>query len=1440
MAQDFFERLARIESGGNSKAKSGSSSATGLYQMTRGTFDDLKRTNPSLKSITWEQHEQDPALQRRFANALLTQNEAQLTNKGHDVNDLNRYLAHFAGATGADKLLRAEENSKVGDILGPAAAKANKSLAGMSVSQLKNFFANKLGVQSYEDKRKAITPLEKTPDFSQLSASARPDLSRGPLTSSLMAIPTAMAINQKGVQMAAKGGLLHFKRGKKVKKRRKRDEDKVDLPEQSALNDEPVDASAMGEVGPEDIKPIPPVLSPLQQQAQMAQIQAQKSQAANPVPQTQPQAAPALTMPGQPAAMPAGPGAPPMAPHPMPPAGGLSSQVMSPSPGALSPLGQSPQGMEVAGGIPSTPTSPVEAGIARSANLKDLEEQRALEAATKASGLARGGVVRYREGESVESAPWEDFKSESSGSGQTMPWEDYAAPAAAKVKKTGIEGATFGEKAKNFLGQVFDQTADALNTRPEQITGKDKFGLPIIREKTAQEQQMGPTNAASRAKRTAGFLQGAIFDLPAAIAQMVPGQTGENIANAQLSGYENFRNKLGGKDEVDLSRVIGNIASPGGVKSAGAIENLLSKTGAGLFKRGAVQGSVAGAAQPVAPDSEGKTENLLMDKIMQIGGGATLGGAFNKLLGKPVLPASGGGSGIAGSPVERYKAAFPDADLTWGQHLGGRVNDWEQRATSLPFLGGVIKEARNRAYDTQNVGMMQNALKNAGITLDKGTKAGREMFDQAYGKLTDKYSSLLDDAHLADPQALRAKIYGKMDTGTGKSLATADQLADSYKPGVISNDYNRLSEGGQKRFDKIMDNFFNKFGKDPKGNHSLSMDGNQFKGHEEDFKEIISDYMSGGGEDRTIGRMLKKSLGEMYDSLGSNKAGVADELKKLNKSYAQYKNLEGASVAGGGTEGRFSPVQVNRAVKKGLGQNQVATGKPEQVQLSDLSQQVLGKPYPDSGTAGRLNTGNLAKDLVGGIGSWIGELAYSPKLAGAVLGGGSGAKRAFQGTGLGGKIADYAPKGVPAAVRALLGPNSGGGELAEEEQGTPLARGGLATLRSQPTAHYAGGGKTGCVATDIARSIKSVANHYAAGGAICQSVKKFDEGGQVDPASLVGQDDPAGPRIPQLWDQYTSYLDKNISQGRRDMENGLNYSKEKGLYVKDPEAFKRTMDNMNLAGTFIGPSSKLWNKAAESEFIKRELKEPAKALWKELGVGRDPAGFLKQEISDLGATMKQKLGAMPLTAQQAFEHPKMFEAYPHLKDAFMMRMGGGARGSYQQAINSKGVPEWERISLNPDRLPLDSQKTSTALHEFQHAIQNKENWLPGGSSKVEGAQMAKALGMKSQRETEMHRKFLDQMMDIAKQTGTPEQIALLEKRIKHANAKVVTDEDKFKAYQRLMGEAEARLTQRRGLLNDAQRREHFPFQTGEHGYDVPIEELITGGYRGFPKKGAQP
>ena len=149
---EYLDRVAAIESSNNPNARAAGSSATGLYQMTKGTHAQLAQSKPWLGYSTWDQHAKDPKLQKAFASELTNQNKASLQKQGHAPDDLNTYLAHFAGAAGANKLLTADPNATVSQILGADVAKANPSLANKTVAELKGLFGKKLGAQSSSGK----------------------------------------------------------------------------------------------------------------------------------------------------------------------------------------------------------------------------------------------------------------------------------------------------------------------------------------------------------------------------------------------------------------------------------------------------------------------------------------------------------------------------------------------------------------------------------------------------------------------------------------------------------------------------------------------------------------------------------------------------------------------------------------------------------------------------------------------------------------------------------------------------------------------------------------------------------------------------------------------------------------------------------------------------------------------------------------------------------------------------------------------------------------------------------------------------------------------------------------------------------------------------------------------------------------------------------------
>jgi hypothetical protein len=103
-----------------------------------------------------------------------------------------------------------------------------------------------------------------------------------------------------------------------------------------------------------------------------------------------------------------------------------------------------------------------------------------------------------------------------------------------------------------------------------------------------------------------------------------------------------------------------------------------------------------------------------------------------------------------------------------------------------------------------------------------------------------------------------------------------------------------------------------------------------------------------------------------------------------------------------------------------------------------------------------------------------------------------------------------------------------------------------------------------------------------------------------------------------------------------------------------------------------------------------------------------------------------------------------------------------------------------------------------ALHETQHAIQGLEGFAKGGSPDAMGTYM---------------------------QLYKPEEYMSL------LNSKDLgkLNEAQNNMYKRLLGEAEARLTENRLPLTREQRLQYYPYSQGQYGLDVPYNELIVRG-----------
>ena len=119
--------VAAIESGFNPNAKASTSSATGLYQFTSGTWKDMMNKYGAGLSIDPNTPPTDPRANALLAGMFMKENESALKKVKGDVNNTDLYMAHFLGAGGAKKFLTMDDNAIPSNTMESAAA-SNKNI----------------------------------------------------------------------------------------------------------------------------------------------------------------------------------------------------------------------------------------------------------------------------------------------------------------------------------------------------------------------------------------------------------------------------------------------------------------------------------------------------------------------------------------------------------------------------------------------------------------------------------------------------------------------------------------------------------------------------------------------------------------------------------------------------------------------------------------------------------------------------------------------------------------------------------------------------------------------------------------------------------------------------------------------------------------------------------------------------------------------------------------------------------------------------------------------------------------------------------------------------------------------------------------------------------------------------------------------------------------
>lgn len=144
------DQIINAESGGDPDAKNPNSTASGPGQFIDSTFlSVLKQHRPDLAQGQSDDAllalKHDPQLAAELTSAYAQDNKDALTKSGLPVTPGNLYLSHFAGPSGATKILQADADTPASDILGPAAVAANPFLRTMTAGGVRAWASQKVG-----------------------------------------------------------------------------------------------------------------------------------------------------------------------------------------------------------------------------------------------------------------------------------------------------------------------------------------------------------------------------------------------------------------------------------------------------------------------------------------------------------------------------------------------------------------------------------------------------------------------------------------------------------------------------------------------------------------------------------------------------------------------------------------------------------------------------------------------------------------------------------------------------------------------------------------------------------------------------------------------------------------------------------------------------------------------------------------------------------------------------------------------------------------------------------------------------------------------------------------------------------------------------------------------------------------------------------------------
>jgi hypothetical protein len=247
---------------------------------------------------------------------------------------------------------------------------------------------------------------------------------------------------------------------------------------------------------------------------------------------------------------------------------------------------------------------------------------------------------------------------------------------------------------------------------------------------------------------------------------------------------------------------------------------------------------------------------------------------------------------------------------------------------SAPFIGDMIRNARQQSLDTFNVAAINRALKPLNMSLPENVPIGHDAVAHVQDTLNGAYQKLLPTLKV------------DLDTPLVKGLADVQKAAQG-----------RLLPEQYKQFQNIVrSEVLQRF-------RQGGLNGENFKAVDSELGGMIRRFgQSASGGDQELANALKGVQGELRAMIDRQNVEAAPTLKAINQGWAALTRLENAASRPGAVNGVFSPSQLAAATRAGdstARKRASAAGGAMMQDLAHAAQEVLPSKIPDSGTAGR-------------------------------------------------------------------------------------------------------------------------------------------------------------------------------------------------------------------------------------------------------------------------------------------------------------------------------------------------------------------------------------------------------------------------------------------------------------------------------------------------------